>query len=645
MVVALLAGSGAAAADLPHRQMEALDRGVVAVRQDDGTVWVSWRLLGTEASDLAFTVHRRAGDGPEYLLTPVPLTGPTHWVDRVAPDAMDITYIVRGVSGDDHALNPERGFALRADTPVRPYLAIPLQAPAGYRANDASAADLTGDGRYEIIVHLVGEGRDNAHDGLTTEPIFHAYTLEGDLLWEINLGRNIREGAHYTQFLVYDFDGDGRAEFVGKTADGTRDGLGRVIGDPAADWRTLGGEVPTGDRTGARRGPDGTLVAPLEGRILAGPEYLTVFDGRTGAALATTDYLPPRHPQTHSPTPAQLAEVWGDGYGNRSDRFLAGVAYLDGERPSLVMARGYYTRAVLAAWDWRDGRLTHRWTFDSHDGTPGNLAYAGQGNHQLAVADVTGDGRDDIIYGQMVVRSDGTGLYSTGLGHGDSLHVSDLDPTRPGLEVFGPLESPRHNGGLGTALRDARTGKILWSTPAESDVGRGVAFDIDPRHPGHEVWASNSSRLYSVRGEVIADGRPAAMNFAVWWDGDLLRELLDQNHVSKWNWETATTERIFTAEGAVSINGTKATPSLSADLFGDWREEIVLPSADGSELRIYTTTIPTEHRLYTLMHDPVYRLAIAWQNVAYNQPPHPGFFLGDGMAPAPRPRIVTRAVE
>lgn len=625
--------------------MEALDRGVVALRQADGSVWVSWRLLGTEDFSGEFVVHRQVDGGVPEALAVTALTGPTHWVDRAAPLNGDLTYTVHPAVGRDHALNPARGYTLRAGQPSRPYLSIPLQAPEGYRANDASAADLTGDGRFEIVVHLVGVGRDNAHDGITTEAIFHAYTLEGELLWAINLGRNIREGAHYPQFLVYDFDGDGRAEMVCKTADGTRDGRGVVIGDATADWRTLGGEVPTRDRTGSRRRVDGALVAPLEGRILAGPEYLTVFDGRTGAALATTAYLPPRHPETNSPTAAQLAEIWGDGYGNRSDRFLAGVAYLDGERPSMVMARGYYTRSVLAAWDWRAGRLTHRWTFDSHDGTLGNLAYAGQGNHQLAVADVTGDGRDDIIFGQMVVKSDGTGLYSTGLGHGDALHVSDLDPTRPGLEVFGPLESPRHNGGFGTAVRDAGTGEILWTTPAEQDVGRGVAFDIDPRHPGHEVWASNSSRLYSVRGEVIVERRPSSMNFAVWWDGDLLRELLDQNHISKWDWETGRTERLFTAEGAVSINGTKATPSLSADLFGDWREEVILPSADGAELRIYTTTIPTEHRLYTLMHDPVYRLAVAWQNVAYNQPPHPGFFLGHGMAPAPRPRIFTRAAE
>ena len=332
---------------------------------------------------------------------------------------------------------------------------------------------------------------------------------------------------------------------------------------------------------------------------------------------------------------------WGDNYGNRVDRFLAGVAYLDGELPSAVFCRGYYTRAVLVAWDWRNGKLTRRWTFDSEDGTAGNRAYRGQGDHSLSIADVDEDGKDDIIYGAMCVGSDGKGLYSTGLGHGDALHVSDLDPSRPGLEVFNIHERPKHEHGV--SFRDAKTGKILWSKPS-ADVGRGVTMDIDPRHPGYESWASGPglSGVWNVKGETISRNKPRSCNFAVWWDGDLLREVLDRNTISKWDWLKETETVLLRAEDCTSNNGTKATPALCADILGDWREEVILRTTDNKELRIYTTTIPTEHRLYTLMHDPQFRLSVAWQNVGYNQPTQVGFYLGEGMKAAPKPRIVTK---
>jgi len=463
------------------------------------------------------------------------------------------------------------------------------------------------------VIHQVGRGRDNSQGGVTTEPIFEAYELDGTLLWRINLGKNIREGAHYTQFMVYDLDGDGRAEVAMKTADGTVDGLDKVIGDATADYRNE------------------------QGHVLAGPEFLTVFDGTTGGAIATVPYIPPRHPNKAAPTPEELQEIWGDGRGNRSDRFLAAVAYLDGRLPSLIMARGYYTRSVLSAWNFRGGRLTNVWVFDSDDGTPGNEAYRGQGNHNLAVGDVDGDGRDEIVYGAAVIDDTGRGLYSTGLGHGDALHFSDLDPTRPGLEVFNIQE---RFDDAGANFRDARTGEVLWrkaSVRAGDDgegPGRGNSFDIDPRHPGAESWVAgaNLNGLWNARGELISERQPRSVNFAVWWDGDLLREPLDRNVVYKWNWNEQRLDTLMVAEGAASNNGTKATPALSGDILGDWREEILLRAGENPrELRLYTTTIPTEHRFTTLMHDAVYRLGIAWQNVAYNQPPHVGFYLGEGM--------------
>jgi rhamnogalacturonan endolyase len=606
--------------------MESLDRGVVAIHQPDHSAYVSWRVLGYEDPAVAFNVYRTVGRAEAVKLNDQPIADVGFFVDRGFDPARGAVYTVRPVIGGVEK-SADGSFALPPDSTPKPYLSIPIQPPEGYHANDCSVGDLDGDGRYEIVVHMVGQGQDNSRSGVTTDPIFHAYTLEGELLWSINLGRNIREGAHYTQFMVYDFDGDGRAEIIMKTADGTTDGLGNVIGDANADYRNE------------------------RGYIVTGPEFLTVFDGRTGKALDTVDYIPLRGIDTHSPTPDRMRELWGDNYGNRVDRFLAGVAYLDGERPSAVMARGYYTRTVLAAWDFRDGKLSHRWTFDSHDGNPDHRAYAGQGNHQLSVADVDADGRDEIIYGSAVINADGTGRYSTRLGHGDALHVSDLVPDRPGLEVFTPHEGVRGNGGIGASLRDASTGEVLWTLPATGDVGRGVALDIDPTHPGYEFWTAGggTSGIYNTKGERIGEtvhgetvniSRPAC-NFGIWWDGDLLREILDGARIYKWNWNESKPELTFDGaeHNVVSNNGTKANPALSADILGDWREELILRTDDSRELRIFVSSIPTEHRFYTLMHDPTYRLAIAWQNVSYNQPPHPGFFLGHGMSPAPLPRI------
>ncbi len=623
------------AASLPPRQMETLGRGVIAIKSEPGKIFVSWRVLGTDPVGLAFNLYRSADGATPEKLNPAPLTGATHFIDATFNPAAANTYSVRPLlAGAEPPPSARTVVAtIPANAPARPYFSIPLKTPAGYTPNDTSVGDLDGDGEYEIIVHLTGRARDNSRAGITDEPIFHAYKLDGTLLWSINLGKNIREGAHYTQFLVYDFDGDGRAELICKTADGTVDGIGKVIGDAKADYRTQGEDlVPSRDPSGSVTTPDGKRMASRAGYVLAGPEFLTVFDGRTGAALATADYVPARGD----------VNAWGDAYGNRVDRFLAGVAYLDGVRPSAVMCRGYYTRSVLAAWDWRDGKLTQRWVFDSDQHGPADNTnpYRGQGNHNLSVADVDGDGRDEIVYGAMCINADGTPRYSTKLGHGDALHVSDLDPTRPGLEVFAIHENPKHPYGI--EFRDANTGALIWGKPGGTapapDVGRGVAFDIDPRHPGNEVW-STLPGLNNARGEIISAKKPNSVNFAVWWDGDLLRELLNSNTVSKWDWLTETTHLLFTAEGCTANNSTKSNPALSADLLGDWREEVILRTTDNQELRIFSTTITTGHRLTTLMHDPQYRLAIAWQNVGYNQPPHPGFFLGEGMKPAPRPNL------
>ena len=627
------------------RVMERLDRGVVAVHQPDGKVFVSWRLTAADADGTAFNLYRTTAPGPArpvspgqpgamretgpvtVRLNPAPLAGPTWFIDDSPALERTTAYFVRALAAGTEG-EPSAAFTLPAGAPPLPYHSIPIQTPEGYTPGDASVGDLDGDGRYEIVLKQEHTPRDNSHRGLTGETLLQAYTLDGRHLWTINLGKNIREGAHYTQFMVYDLDGDGRAEVACKTADGTIDGTGKPIGDPAADHRNA------------------------DGHILRGPEFLTIFDGRTGAALASAPYVPGRHPDVQDPTADQMKAVWGDGYGNRSERYLAAVAYLDGQRPSLVMCRGYYTRSTLAAWDWRDGHLTPRWFFDSDKLGPADRSnpWRGQGNHNLSIADVDGDGRDDVIYGAMVVGSDGRGLYSTGWGHGDALHVSDLDPANPGLEIATIQERFDQQG---LALRDARTGRPLFTVPSVEAAedggdkgegpGRGNAFNIDPRHPGAELWAAGAGLdgLYNARGEKILERRPRGFpcNFGLLWDGDLLHELLDGNRIVKWDATRGALLPLLTAHACLSNNGTKATPTLSADLWGDWREEVIWRTRDNRELRLYTTTIPTAHRLVTLMHDPVYRLSIAWQNVAYNQPPHPSFYLDEAAPLPPRPDI------
>jgi rhamnogalacturonan endolyase len=645
-LLALAAGGSAEAQPV----MEGLGRGLVVVRSDGRSAYVGWRLLGTDPDDIAFNLYRAAGDHPPVRLNAAPLTKTTDFVDTALDPAAANAYTVRAIVGGKER-GPSAPFVLPANAPIRQFLTVPLQRPPGgevpgppgtpsayvYRANDASAGDLDGDGEYEIVLKWdPSNSRDTASNGVTGAVILDAYKLDGTRLWRIDLGRNIRAGAHYTQFIVYDLDGDGRAEVACKTADGTMDGTGKTIGDAAKDYRSL--LTPTdGPRAS---GP----TDPRYGKILAGPEYFTVFDGLTGAALATTEYIPGREP----------LDGWGgiggngrnDTTGNRVDRFLAGVAYLDGRLPSVVMARGYYGRTVLAAWDWRGGKLESRWVFDSGSApppypNPSASPFSGQGNHSLSIADVDADGRDEIVYGSMVVDDNGKGLFSTGLRHGDALHAGDLDPARPGLEVFGIHENEDETVKLGTpglALYDARTGEIVWGLLPGEDVGRGLAADIDPRHAGSEFWTEARTGLLDVRGRRIGEAPPTS-NFAVWWDADPLRELLDRNWIAKWDPATASLTRLLTAEGAAANNGGKATPALSADLFGDWREEVIWRSASDESLRIYTTTIPAANRFVTLMHDRQYRLAIAWQNVGYNQPPHPSFYLGDGMKPPPSPAI------
>jgi len=583
-----------------QRRMEKLDRGLVAVKVNSG-VYLSWRVFGTDPEDVSFNIYR---DGTKVNTSPI--TGATNMTDRAGTTAS--TYTVKSIINGE-----ERGIGATAKVWGSQVKTLNLRRPAGltmpdggtctYEPNDINVGDLDGDGQYELVVKWYpSNAKDNSQSGYTGNCYLDAYKLDGTFMWRIDLGINIRSGAHYTQHLVADFDQDGKAEVVCKTAPGTRDALGSHLKyGPAAN-----------DNNGADYRNSG-------GYILSGPEYLTIFNGQTGAEMATINYVVLRG----------NVGSWGDTYGNRLDRFNSTVAYLDGVHPSMVFQRGYYTRLVMAAFDWDGKTLSHRWTFDSNNAD--SRAAHGQGNHSIMAGDVDGDGRDEIFTGQAAIDDNGKLLWTTGFGHGDANHLGDFDPDNPGLEIFSVTEhkgsEPDHY------LCEARTGKILVGQGSGTDNGRGMTGDIDASHRGSEIWSNHVDGTRDCKGGLVST-KKGSCNFRVYWDGDLQDELFSGNQIDKY--DGGAFLPLQTLEGW-SCNGTKATPNLSADILGDWREEVILHYED--QLLISTTTIPTDYKLYTLMHDPIYRNAISWQQSAYNQPPHLGFWLAD-FDNVPTPNIV-----
>lgn len=589
---------------------EKLSRGLIGISTEEG-MYFSWRMTLEDAAGLQFDLYRSSGGGAEVKLNKEPIDRTSDFLDRTVDYTVDNRWTLKATTGEVATWTRLKG------EKRNPYLSIPVCKPedgeiAGesftYTANDCSVGDLDGDGEYEIILKWSpSNSKRPPQRGFTGNTYLDAYKMDGRRLWRIDLGPNVRSGAATTNFLVFDFDGDGCAEICCKTGDGTVDGLGHRIGDAQADWRTWDKKSPT------------------YGKIVNGSEYLTVFEGRTGKELDSKEYIPTRYP----------LDGWGgvggncgnDNTGGRSDRFTAGVAFLDGKTPSPIMVRGWYGRTVVAAWTFTNGALKHTWTFDS--AAPGWEAYSGMGNHSVTVADFDGDGCDEICVGAMTVDHDGKGLFTTGLRHGDALHAGRFIPSRHGMQVFGVHENEGDNEIVkrtpAVAMFDGATGEIIWQDGLGQDAGRGVAADIDPRYDGAECWCNIGGLRRGDTGEIISNRKPDSCNFTIYWDADPLAELLDHVSISKWNWNAESTDLLLKAEGVVSNNGTKGNPCLSGDILGDWREEVIWPSEDQTELRIYSTTIPAVDRRATWMNDRQYRLAIAWQNVAYNQPPHPSF--------------------
>ena len=572
------------AANLPN--MEYLDRGISAVQTGSGML-VSWRYLASDAENTEFQLYR----GSTLIYT--------------STSGMATCYLdSAGSASDVYRVDTlQNGNVIGTDvcrlTSAQNYFQINLEPPTGdnctYSPNDCSTGDVDGDGVYELFLKWdPSNSKDNSQSGVTGNVYIDCYRLDGTRLWRIDLGRNIRAGAHYTQFFVADFDCDGRAEMTCKTADGTVDGQGTVIGDSGADYRNS------------------------SGYILSGPEYYTLFDGLTGAALDTVDYEPQRGD----------VSKWGDKYGNRVDRFWGTVAYLDGVHPSVVTGRGYYTRMTATAYDVVNKKLVKRWAFDT--GNNSSADGYGEGNHNSMAADVDGDGKQEIITGATCIDDNGTVLWCRKSGHGDAMHLGDLLPDRPGLELWiCHEESP-----YGVTLVDAKTGGTIFHKDGSKDTGRCCADNIWSGNDGAEFWGLGND-VYDGSGNLLNCKRPA-INFLSYWDGDLEREILDGSTdspatISKMQ-EDGTLTTLLTTTGYYTCNTTKGTPCLSADLFGDWREELVVRGADSKSIRIYCTPYDTDYRITTLMHDPQYRVQVSAQNTAYNQPPHASFYLGSERA-------------
>ena len=595
----------ATAYDFSSLKLEKLGRGVVAFRSGEREAVVSWRYRRRDPTNLAFNVYR---DGEK--VNGEPIAGATFLKDGGFDPAKGAAYEVRPVLGGRESTKPARAWKVppRASVGFIPLKVEPPDAwrnpddpakePVPYLANDCSVGDLDGDGELELVIKWNANGKDNAHFGRTAPVFYDGYNmLTQKRLWRLTPGRNVRAGPHYDDFMVFDLDGDGIAEIAMRTSDGAVDGCGRVLGNAEADH------------------------VDADGQIRTAPEFLTLFSGRDGRVLANVPYDPAYG------SAKEWSNVKRDNH-NRGFRFLSCVAYLDGAHPSLVMCRGYYDRSVLTAWDWDGRTLSRRWQFDSWQEPWRSFGYSGQGNHNLRIADVDFDGKDEIIYGQMAVDDNGKGLYTTRLGHGDAINLLQLTPMMRGLQVWSCLES----GDKGLCLRDAGTGEILHRVKSFRDTPRAMAGDIDPTLPGTEIWGPWFEGFYT--SDFTRQGNPRrghgpGLTFLVWWTGDMTRSCLSGNRICGYDVKKGRSWIVRELEGGCSNNGSKDNPCFSGDILGDWREEVILRAVDDpTELRLYVSDMPTPHRFWTFLQDPPYRISLATESVGYNQPPQPGFYFG-----------------
>lgn len=737
----LLARSEKLKTDITYKkqeQLEKLNRGLVAINTGDG-IFLAWRLFkdevtGYKKTGLTGTDFNVCRNGKKIAL----VTDSTNYLDKDGSDN-DIYTVIPVKDGEEGEVS-EQAVTVKGN---KNYIEIPMRIPEGgitgdtgktvgkthdysygtpytYSVNDMSVGDIDGDGELEYFVKWdPSNSHDVSHRGYTGKCYIDCYKLNGRLLWRLDMGPNIRAGAHYTQFIVYDFDGDGKAEMSVKSAPGTKitkyneDGSvlsEKYISIPSEDvakgitnddnyvcsaddyfeytvkrfmnWRELP-EVKNGhwpdtledcfkipqkyayplSREDATELANFYMdeLAPLisdknrlrefEGFIYEGPEYLTMFSGE-GDEIETIYFPVPREDDGLS---------WGDFAWkrhepcNRVDRFQSGVAYLDGKHPYLIVCRGYYTRTTITAYDFANRKHEQYFKVDSghvlmdnpyghHSAVDGSDEVygivSGQGDHSLSVADVDGDGCQEIIYGACTIDHDGTVLYSTKdkmpdgrmvkLGHGDSMHVARINPDRPGFEIFNVFEGAS-SVPYGYALRDAETGEAYFGERADKDLGRCMIGDVNPNVRGLQVWVG---KMQDCNGNVLHD-KLLGTNCNIKWAADLSTQVIDGvdyvggHHIGLIGDNTHGV--MLAPEGTSTNNGTKGNPCLVADIFGDFREELILRTEDNSAIRIYINTEITSHKLFTLLHDTMYRTGVAWQNNVYNQPCYTSFYYASDM--------------
>ena len=557
-----------------ERVQEKLDRGLVAMLNKQQQVYLGWRLLAADPKDVAFNVYRGAEGGAPEKLNAEPVSKTTDFIDAKPLAGKAVQYWVRPIINGQEGAASEKTSVANAGKD-QAFISLKLQ--GDYTFQKVGLADLNGDGRYDYVVKQPRDNIDPYEQYWSRSPDTYkieAYLNDGTFLWRYDLGWAIERGIWYSPYMVYDFDGDGKAEVACKTGEG----------DP--------------------RDPDG--------HVTKGPEYLTILDGMTGKEVTRVPWVP-------------RSEKIGN-YNHNCRNQLA-VAYLDGKTPFLLMERGTYEQMVLEAYQYKNKKLEKVWRWDSDEV---GKAYYGQGAHYTQAADIDGDGRDEVIMGSCVIDDNGVALWSTGLGHPDQAYVSDLDPSRPGMEISYFVERRQKNGN-GICMVDAKTGQILWGKKGPTiHIHEGLCADIDPSLPGSESWGAEAGKadpkkqnyngnlprwLYDVKGNELGSYYqvPPIVECMAWWDADLLREIPYKNGVYKYG------------SGLIE-RGIEGSVQLCADIMGDWREEIITSQA--GEVRVYTTTIPATDRRTCLMQDPKYRMDVADLTNAYLQPAYPSFYIG-----------------